>query len=125
MLNSVDATAERKMCPLQEITATLIISILKIKTIILTSATKKKLQTFIENHTLAVRLFYPVAGGEFVNFPSTRMEARSTQLDLNAPRGQVSGSGETFRAVRTLVSERVPSFFMFSRPSYRRWDGGP
>lgn len=26
---------------------------------------KKKLQTFIENHTLAVRLFYPTAGAEF------------------------------------------------------------
>lgn len=48
------------MCPLQEITATLIISILKIKTIILTSTTtKKKWQTFIKNHTLAVCLFYP------------------------------------------------------------------
>lgn len=41
VLNSVDATAEIKMCPLQEITATLIISTLKIKTIILTSTTKK------------------------------------------------------------------------------------
>lgn len=66
-----------------------------------------------------------MAGGEFLNFPSAREVARSIQLDLNAPRGQVSGSGETFRAVRTLVSGRVPSFFMFSRPSYRRWDGGP
>lgn len=26
---------------------------------------KKKIQTFIENHTLAVRLFYPTAGAEF------------------------------------------------------------